>query len=156
MAKRARKGEPPQAEHRIPHRRIKPQQTSIRKIEEPPKGLGGSLLSHPQKKINFATSQNCRIFAVDFRSEITEALYFVLAVGKREKLPLRIMQDECNGSRIIAWTVCYLYIIQGNSHDLPTGEVVYGTTLHLMLFCSTLEPKGALKLKRQQNKTATK
>ena len=34
MAKRARKGEPPQAEHRIPDRRIKPQQTTIRKIEE--------------------------------------------------------------------------------------------------------------------------
>jgi hypothetical protein len=26
-------------------------------------------------KINFATSQKCRIFAVDFDSEITEALY---------------------------------------------------------------------------------
>ena len=74
MAKRARKGEPPQAEHRIPDRRIKPQLTTIRKIEEPLNPLGGSLISHPRKKINFATSQNCRIFAVDFKGN-REALY---------------------------------------------------------------------------------
>lgn len=95
------------------------------------------MLFRCEKRINFVISEKNRIFAIDFRRKSTKRYTSVLLSGNVRNFLKRIMQDECNGSRVLAWTVCCLYIIQGNSHDLPTEEVVYGSTLLLLIICLT-------------------
>jgi len=69
-------------------------------------------------KINFATSQKCRIFALDFKSEIVKRYTRSVQRNLRNS---NEKQNLCNGLRYLAWAYC-IFFFQGNSQDLFAGS----------------------------------